>query len=71
MSLAQSSKCTSSPIRCSSSNRTIRLFGASLVGYHTIDEARKFGDVWVRDEETAARLGSWFPPRTVSPTDNF
>jgi predicted acetyltransferase len=42
-----------------------------FVGYHTVEDARQFGTLWVSDEAAATRLGSWFPPRTVGPTDNF
>jgi predicted acetyltransferase len=49
----------------------IATFSQLFVGYHTVEDARQFGTLWVSDEETAARLGSWFPPRSVSPTDNF
>jgi predicted acetyltransferase len=42
-----------------------------FVGYHTVDEARDLGTMWVRAAEHATRLASWLPPRPVSPTDNF
>lgn len=42
-----------------------------LVGYHSVGEARRLTDLRVGDEEAAARLAAWFPPRRVQPLDNF
>jgi predicted acetyltransferase len=42
-----------------------------LVGYHSVPEARRLADLQVTSDEVAAQLARWFPPRAVSPLDNF
>ena len=42
-----------------------------LVGFHSVAEARRFGDLRVESDAVADRLSALFPPRTVCPLDNF
>jgi predicted acetyltransferase len=42
-----------------------------LVGYHSVTEARRLADLQVTSEDVASQLAGWFPPRAVSPLDNF
>lgn len=42
-----------------------------VVGYHSVPEARRLAGLDVADEDAKTRLGRLFPPRTVSPMDNF
>lgn len=49
----------------------IQTLSQLVVGYHSVEEARELADLQVAGEDVATRLGEWFPPRTVSPMDNF
>lgn len=42
-----------------------------VVGYHSVEEARKLAELSVEREAVASTLAEWFPSRTVSPMDNF
>jgi len=42
-----------------------------VVGYHSVADARRFGDLRITSEAVASRLSTVFPPRTVGSLDNF